>query len=162
MQIREATAAELATLPALESASDSIFADLGFPPLPPPGSPEELATARLVLVAGTPPAGFARVEVVDGNAHLEQLAVHPSHFRQGVGTALVRAVLSWAQDAGFPAVTLCTFSDIPWNGPFYRKLGFADLDDPSPGLQELRAHERALGLDDLGPRVVLRHPLAEH
>ncbi|QFU93779.1 GNAT family N-acetyltransferase [Amycolatopsis sp. YIM 10] len=159
MEIREATVAELATLPALESASDSIFAELGFPPLPPPGSPDELAAARLVLVAGSPPAGFARVEVVDGNAHLEQLAVHPAHFRQGIGTSLVRAVLTWARTAGFPAVTLCTFADIPWNGPFYRKLGFTEVADPGPGLRELRAHEQALGLDDLGARTVLRHPL---
>ncbi|AXB46984.1 GNAT family N-acetyltransferase [Amycolatopsis albispora] len=161
MQIREATAAELDTLPALESAADSIFEDLGFPPLPPPGSADDLASARLVLVAGTPPAGFARVEVVDGNAHLEQLAVHPAHFRRGIGTQLVRAVLDWARAEGFGAVTLCTFADIPWNGPFYRKLGFTDLPEPTAGLLALRAHERALGLDALAPRTVLHHPFPD-
>lgn len=159
MEIREATPAELVALPALEAESDTIFAEAGFPPLPPPSSADELAAAHLVLVAGAPPAGFARVEVVDGNAHLEQLAVHPTRFRRGVGTALVRGLLEWAAAEGFTRVTLCTFADIPWNGPFYAKLGFVELRSLTPGLKALRDHESELGLDDLGRRIAMSHDL---
>jgi hypothetical protein len=38
-------------------------------------------------------------------------------------------------EAGYPAVTLRTFRDVPWNGPFYLRRGFAVVDSAalSPG-----------------------------
>lgn len=51
--------------------------------------------------------------------------------RQGLGTALLEAVCSWAKARGFPAVTLSTFRDVPSDGPFYRRLASASLGMPS-------------------------------
>ena len=153
--VHEAAEDELAPLPTLEAAADSIFAEAGYPPLPPPGEVAELSRAWRILVAGRPARGFARLEIVDGCAHLEQLAVDPAHFRRGIGTALVLGAIATATAAGYPRITLCTFADVAWNGPFYRALGFTELDPLTPGLRELREHERAAGLDAMGRRVVL-------
>lgn len=101
--------------------------------------------------------GFACVDVLDGAAHLWQLSVHPSAARRGIGTALVEGVCDWARSHGYPAVTLTTFRDVPWNAPFYSRLGFDVLTGRlPPGLQAVRDHERDLGDDAFGPRVAMR------
>jgi len=62
---------------------------------------------------------------------------------------LIQSVVDWAQARGLPAITLLTFRDVPWNGPYYASLGFGSLVDAelTPGLLALRAHESELGLD---------------
>src|SRR5580765_1414318 len=79
--------------------------------------------------------GFAVAWVVDGEGHLDELAVVPEHGRRGVGRALVDEVLTWSAARGLPSVTLITFRDVPWNGPFYEKLGFKAVTALTPALQ---------------------------
>ncbi|HUC05435.1 MAG TPA: GNAT family N-acetyltransferase [Acidimicrobiales bacterium] len=122
--VRLATRDELAGLPEVERAADELFDALGMGPFPRPGTPDELAAALAVLVVGRPPAGFARVDRVDGGAHLEQLSVHPAHGRRGYGRALVRGACAWASAAGYRELTLATFRDVAWNAPFYASEGF--------------------------------------
>ena len=43
--------------------------------------------------------------------------------------------------------------------PFYRSLGFHEITELAPGLAAIRDHERAVGMDDHGPRVAMRRPL---
>jgi len=74
------------------------------------------------------PVGFALVKLLaDDLPHLEELDVDPSHGRRGVGTALVRAVCKWAADSGYTMLTLSTFRAVPWNFPFYARLGFEEI-----------------------------------
>jgi predicted N-acetyltransferase YhbS len=80
-------------------------------------------------------------------------------MRRGVGTQLVEHVCDWARTQGYPAVTLCTFRDVAWNGPFYSRLGFEVVTEPGPDVAALREQERGLGLDDVGVRVVMRREL---
>ncbi|NYI07689.1 GNAT family N-acetyltransferase [Allostreptomyces psammosilenae] len=156
--IRAAIPEDLLLLPAVEEAADAPFAALGIGPLPPPGGVDELRAARHVLVAGRPPIGFARLEEVDGVAHLEQLSVHADHHRRGVGSALLRAACATAAGEGHRAITLITYRDVPWNAPFYARHGFEPVpeEELTPGLRELRRHEGELGLDRFGARVVMR------
>ena len=79
--------------------------------------------------------GFAVAWVIDGEGHLDELAVTPAHGRRGVGRALVDEVLAWSAARGLPSVTLITFRDVPWNGPFYEKLGFEAVTALTPALQ---------------------------
>jgi hypothetical protein len=48
---------------------------------------------------------------------------------------------------------------IAWNGPFYARLGFREVEVLSPGLAAIREHERAIGDDDFGPRTAMRNDL---
>jgi ribosomal protein S18 acetylase RimI-like enzyme len=71
--------------------------------------------------------GFAVAWVVDGEGHLDELAVAPAHGRRGVGRALVDEVVAWTVAQELAAITLTTFRDVPWNGPYYAKLGFKEF-----------------------------------
>ncbi len=55
----------------------------------------------------------------------------------------------WATEHGLPAITLTTYSDVPWNGPYYRRLGFRTLAEHelTPALWGIRRAEAARGLD---------------
>jgi len=159
--IRPARPDELAELIEVERAADQLFPLAGYGPVPPPADLAELRAAAGLLVSGDPPTGYARIEVVDGRAHLEGLSVRPRFMRQGRGSELVLAACAWAAAHGFDEITLCTFAEVPWNGPFYTRLGFVELTELTPGLRALRQAEQAIGLDAMGSRVVLIRSLAE-
>ena len=102
--------------------------------------------------------GFAVAWVIDGEGHLDELAVTPAHGRRGVGRALVDEVLAWSAARGLPSVTLITFRDVPWNGPFYEKLGFEAVTALTPALQAALDQSATWGV----PRdVVMRRSLVD-
>lgn len=125
--IHLARADELSLLPALEAAADTMFAPFDQGPFPGPGTPEDFAAALVVFVAGNPPIGLCRIDAVGGGAHLEQLSVHPEHGRRGIGRQLLRVAIEWAASHGFSELTLATYRDVPWNGPFYASEGFVEI-----------------------------------
>lgn len=106
------------------------------------------------------PIGYVLVDVIDGCAHIEQVSVRPDRQGSGTGRALLDTVRRWATDARLSAVTLTTFSEVPWNAPLYRHLGFSVMSDGDIGA-ELRAvmdSETAHGLDPEA-RVCMRWEL---
>jgi GNAT superfamily N-acetyltransferase len=127
VDIRPARPDELALLPPIETAADMMFGTLGIGPLPGPGSVEDLAEALVVLVDDGGPTGFARIDELAGGAHLEQLSVHPDHGRRGTGRTLLRAACAWTSANGYRELTLATYRDVPWNGPFYASEGFVEV-----------------------------------
>jgi GNAT superfamily N-acetyltransferase len=154
--VRAATAADLGHLAEIELAADDMFAEVGIVGLPPPPSEEEYAAAAAVLVAGDPPVGFARLELVSGEAYLDQLSVHPTVMRRGIGTALLDAAADWARDQGYDSLTLATFRDVGWNAPFYARHGFVETAADTAGLRQVLAHEQALRMSRFGRRVLMR------
>ena len=110
----------------------------------------------VVLSPQLHPVGFALVERDGTWLHLEEIDVHPLHGRRGIGAALVETVCAWARDCGSAQVTLTTYRDIPWNGPFYARLGFKILsvDELTPKLRERVEDEAARGWD-MHRRVVM-------
>jgi GNAT superfamily N-acetyltransferase len=154
--IRQARPEEYAGLRRIEFEADRLFASVGIGPFTNDDAEDHFGQAVLVLVVGDPAVGFACVELVDGIPHIWQLAVHPDHGRHGLGRALLQAVCEWARTQRFGAITLTTYRDVPWNGPFYESLGFVALDALTPGLHAIREHERAIGDDAFGPRVAMR------
>ncbi|MGE5242757.1 MAG: GNAT family N-acetyltransferase [Betaproteobacteria bacterium] len=155
---------DLAVLPAIELAAARLLA--GHAPesvLSETTSDEVLNTAQRrghlwVALADDVPVGFAHIEVIEPTvAHLEEIDVHPRHGRRGLGTTLVRAVCAWAAAAGCHAVTLTTFRDVPWNMPFYARLGFETIPSEalSPALRAVVQDETRRGLDP-ARRVVMR------
>ena len=67
--MRQVRPDELALLPPLEQAADTMFDPLGIGPLPGPGTVEAFAAALVVLVAGDPPVGLCRIEALAGTGH---------------------------------------------------------------------------------------------
>lgn len=163
--IRLANPEDLPSLPDIERAASELFSQ--FPALAdlPEGVTsleefQESQQSNLLWVAALPsgePIGFAQVYIVDGLAHLDEIDVLPNYGRQGIGSKLVQTVIEWAQSEGIPAITLTTFRNIPWNEPFYRKLGFRVLDweELTAGLIKLVEEEESYGLNR-ALRVVMR------
>ena len=111
-----------------------------------------------VALADDVPVGFAHVEVIEpGAAHLEEIDVHPDHGRRGLGAKLIRQVCEWARVHRYGSVTLTTFRDVPWNMPFYARLGFTVVppEQVSTGLRIVVDDETRRGLDPLR-RVVMK------
>ena len=88
----------------------------------------DLATLIEVDRAGSGiPVGFALVSLRGGTLYLDQISVHPDHGRQGLGAALLGRVVDEARTRKLRRVTLSTFRDLPWNGPFYARHGFREI-----------------------------------
>jgi GNAT superfamily N-acetyltransferase len=154
--VRPAVPAEYTRLREIELEADLLYGTIGIGPFPEDDVHDRLSQVDVVFAAGDPPVGFVSVEVVDGYAHIDQLSVLTGHGGQGTGRALLDEVVRWARRVELAGVTLTTFRDVPWNAPFYRRVGFAVVDDPPPGLAAVRDAERAEGFDGFGPRVAMR------
>ena len=153
---RPAVPDELARLRWVELESDKLMEQVGIGPFPEDDEGSRLAGAAVIFASGEPAVGFVSVRLVDDGAHVDQLSVLPEHGRRGLGRALRDRAIGWARHEGLAGVTLTTFRDVPWNAPFYRNVGFEVVAHPAPGLAAIRAHERAIGHDALGPRVAMR------
>jgi GNAT superfamily N-acetyltransferase len=116
--------------------------------------------AAAVFVLGRPVEGFVRIGELDGQAHLEAIAVVPQRLRSGDGARLLETAFDWCRARGYRAMTVTTFAELPWNASFFAKHGFAEITDLPPGLAELRDWERAVGLDAVGRRTAMRADLS--
>ena len=103
------------------------------------------------------PIGYILVAVVDGEGHIDQVTVLPDSQGQGVGRALIDRAREWAVADGRRALTLTTYSDVPWNRPLYEHLGFRVLDEEEIG-PELRYVQKEEARRGFGPdgRVAMR------
>jgi GNAT superfamily N-acetyltransferase len=108
------------------------------------------------------PVGMVIASVREGSVYIEEMDVLPAHGRRGLGARLLAQVCAWARAQGHPAVTLSTFRDLPWNGPFYRKHGFRDLQPAewTPGMHAIREQEASHGLR-VADRVFMRRELED-
>ncbi|MFD5156818.1 GNAT family N-acetyltransferase [Streptomyces hawaiiensis] len=168
MRIRPAAPAELPALQDIERAAGAPFRDLGMPEIADDEPPtldvlERYRRAGRCWVAVDErdrPAAYLLAEPVDGALHIEQVSVHPRAARRGVGRALLAHAADRAREEGLTALTLTTFTEVPWNAPYYARLGFQPLPeaDLTPGLREIRATETSHGLDRR-PRVCMRKRL---
>ncbi|MFD9518132.1 GNAT family N-acetyltransferase [Streptomyces sp. NPDC059979] len=168
MAMRAVRPDELTVLQDIERAAGRCFRGIGMPEIADdePLTTGELARyqrARLAWVAVDgvdAPVAYLIADRVDGNLHVEQVSVHPDHARRGVGRSLLDHLAGLAVREEVPALTLTTFTEVPWNAPYYARCGFRLLDDAglTPGLREIRAQEAAHGLDRW-PRACMRRDL---
>ena len=165
--IRAARPDDLRLLPAIERAAASQFRATPFAFLVdfPLASPAiDLDHERVWVAADTEdrPVGFAVAYPLDGDCYLHELDVHPDHGRRGLGQRLIAAVAAWARENGATAITLATFRDIPWNGPYYASIGFRPILDADlgPGLRAICEAEAAGGLP-IAQRVCMRRDLRD-
>jgi GNAT superfamily N-acetyltransferase len=104
--------------------------------------------------------GMVIASVREDAVYVEEMDVLAEHGRRGLGGRLLNTVCAWAQEQGYAAVTLSTFRDVPWNGPFYRRHGFADLPPAewTAGMRAIREDEVRHGLRT-DVRVFMRRDL---
>lgn len=138
-RVRPARGNEIGELQNIDLASATLFRGTGlidFGPLGEPTQPipeDRLRKAfgdNLIWVAVDHMeeiVGFALCSDRQDDLYLDQLSVLPRHGRQGLGTRLVRRCLQEAEARAFKRVSLSTFRKVPWNGPFYKKLGFREV-----------------------------------
>ncbi|MFI1467731.1 GNAT family N-acetyltransferase [Streptomyces wuyuanensis] len=168
MRIRPAEPSELPLLQDIERAAGEPFRSLGMTAVadddpPPLGELERYRRAGGLWVTETEdgrPVAYLLTEPVDGAAHIEQLSVHPGFARRGLGRELIDHLAAEATAGGRCALTLTTFTEVPWNAPYYARLGFRALgeDELTEGLRNIRRTEAAHGLDRW-PRTCMRRPL---
>ena len=165
--IRPGEPRDIPVMQDIEIAGCQIFADIGMQDVADDGAHETellagyIADGRAwVAEADGRVCGYALADVYDGTAHLEQVTIYPDCAGQGIGSELVDAVADWGRARGSDALTLLTFVDVPWNGPYYRRLGFVVVPDEEldPELAALRRHEAELGLD-VSIRCAMRRPI---
>ncbi|MGI3780900.1 MAG: GNAT family N-acetyltransferase [Janthinobacterium lividum] len=157
--IRPSRSSDLAGLSTLEQAADAVFAQVGLTvitdaPAPDPQTYAPAHEAGRLLVAVDPDdgaVGFVRLDLLDGDPHVEQVSVHPDHAGHGIGAALLTAAEELARNGGHHRITLTTYRDIPWNGPYYGpyygRLGWTTIPDDACG-PELTAARRTGHPDD--------------
>ncbi len=105
--------------------------------------------------AADQPIGFLIAAETDADLHILELSVAAEHQRRGAGRALMAAARQEAKVRAKQALTLTTFSTVPWNAPFYARLGYGALTfaETPAHLRETLAAEAAHGLTD---RVAMR------
>lgn len=103
--------------------------------------------------------GFVCLRLEGQALHIHELSVRLPSQGQGIGRQLLDQACAVARHRGAQEVTLTTFAQVAWNGPFYARHGFEVLDEQQLGarLQGILATERAHGLSG---RCAMRLPLA--
>ncbi|GAA5170573.1 GNAT family N-acetyltransferase [Pseudonocardia eucalypti] len=168
MRIRQVREDELDALREIERAAGAPFRELGMH-LVADGEPMSVAELDRFRRAGTAwvvtsedrPVGYLVAEPVDGELHIAQVSVHPDAARRGLGRELIEHADRHAVAAGgFAGMSLTTYVEVPWNGPYYRRLGFTELPESrwGPGVRAIREAEAAAGLD-LWSRAVMTRGL---
>ena len=160
--IRTARDDELELLLQIEREAGRAFADVGMPEIAgdDQGTVEELVGAWVAVDDDDRPVAYLISAVVDGCAHIEQVSVAPSHARRGLGAALIDHL---AAVTDTPALTLTTFRDVPWNAPYYARLGFHALEPADYG-PELAAvvRDEAERIPGDAPRVAMRREISRY
>ncbi|MBE9079077.1 GNAT family N-acetyltransferase [Romeria aff. gracilis LEGE 07310] len=162
--IRSAVIEELALLSHIEQSAAALFLDTLYSflanaePLPLDFVWQRFQAGQVWVAVDRHDAvvGYAMTREVDSTIYLQQIDVEPKHSQRGIGSALVNEVCSWARFNGYSVVSLSTFRDIPWNAPFYSKLGFRILNEfeITASFQEIRFQEIEAGLP-IAERVIM-------
>lgn len=128
-QIDTDASSKFASIPALADLADGSH------------GPLEFSTVQHWLASGTVYAaedekdmlGFTAVQPKDGILYIAELSVREIHQGRGLGTLLLEKVFKHARQtsesigSSVAKVSLTTYPDVPWNGPWYQKRGFEEV-----------------------------------
>ena len=154
-RVRSGTVNDVPLLAAIELAAGRLF-----PPSRIPDPDHTYPVAELmraanegllfVVEADGAVVGFATCSRTGDRLHLDEVSVHPEQGRRGYGRALVQRVIEAARERELVGVSLTTFADIAWNGPFYASMGFSEVAESEQDrvLIDALASERALGMTE--------------
>jgi GNAT superfamily N-acetyltransferase len=110
----------------------------------------------VVLEVGDRIVGFAIGDMQGPDVYLRELDVARDSQQRGYGARLVQSFTETARAKGARDIFLATFRTPPWNAPFYRRLGFNDVDraDYHPWMTAMEEEQAAFL--DLSTRVFMK------
>ncbi len=137
-RIRKTATRDIASLAAIERSADSAFETI--PALAWVASdsaqPEDLhhrlceqGYSAVMVNANDAPVGFINGDYIDGALHILGVAVMRDCQGMGLGKRLMADAICHARAKQLSALTLTTFRNVPWNQPFYARLGFSVISD---------------------------------
>ncbi len=149
--IRLARPDDLPLLPAVEASAATLFAGTAV---------AHLASHSLWVADVGGPVGFLLGTAIAGWLHLQELSVARSAQRRGLGAALMNAAIAAAPGLSCSRLSLTTDRLLPWNAPFYARLGYAEVADDDAilpaWLAALPARIAASGLDPARRCIMIR------
>lgn len=153
LNIRLASALDIQALPEIERSAALAFADIPDLawveelPLIPESEHSIAVEEKTCWVAELDGelVGFLLATKSGRELYIRELSVSSTEQRKGVGTDLINAVIEASRDA-VERVTLTTFRDVPWNRPFYERLGFSVVVAPTEKLLRELVREKNAGL----------------
>jgi GNAT superfamily N-acetyltransferase len=111
-----------------------------------------------LALANDQPVGFILAEAHPSSLFIVELSVDLDWQGKGIGRQLIACVAGHARTLGLASLTLTTFRDVPWNAPFYARLGFEKMTTLTPELRQKREEETAHGFA-YETRCAMRLPL---
>jgi GNAT superfamily N-acetyltransferase len=67
---------------------------------------------------------FLAAEIVNRDLHIWEIAVRGDVQNRGIGRELINVAIAFARERYLESLTLTTFAHVPWNAPWYSRLGF--------------------------------------
>ena len=111
-----------------------------------------------LALANDRPVGFILTEAHSSSLFIVELSVDLDWQGKGIGRQLIACAADHARERGLASLTLTTFRNVPWNAPFYARLGFEYVTELTPELRQKREEETAHGLA-FDSRCAMRLPL---
>lgn len=122
----------------------------------------KIAAQQIVVAvaAGETCVGFVMFEPQATRLYVQELDVLTAYAGQRIGAALIEQVAQLARAQQLTQLTLSTYREVPWNAPYYRRLGFREIEEAEldAALIERRNAHIARGLDE-SKRVFMRRDL---
>jgi len=111
-----------------------------------------------LALANDQSVGFILAEAHPSSLFIVELSVDLDWQGKGIGRQLIARAADHARRLGLTSLTLTTFRDVPWNAPFYARLGFEKMTTLTPELRQKREEETAHGFA-YETRCAMRLPL---
>ena len=147
---RPATEYDLDAIRSIEISATQKFRDYLGVDIPATTVPENIVLESIgqahawIYIDNEIPVGFIVARRLDDGVHIDEFSVAYEYQNKGIGRYMLNEFISVTQADRYPHITLTTDKSIPWNAPFYRKFGFAEipLNDCSLHLEEILLSEK--------------------
>ncbi|CZR64787.1 uncharacterized protein PAC_14686 [Phialocephala subalpina] len=133
--IRSPRSSDIPNLEKVERSAAEIFltANLGFLLDAPTVDPYLLASMAnsghlwVAVDRYDMPIGFIGGQYLEGNFHIIEVSVARAYQGRGIGKALMATMVDQIRAEGYKTITLTTYRDLPWNAPWYSRMGFVEV-----------------------------------
>ncbi len=154
--VRPTTSADIPALPVIERAAGQRFQQapglqwIAQGPVISADCHQHYAQQKMswVVEHNDQPCGFLLAQAQSSTLFIVEISVHQACQGLGLGRQLISYVAAQAKAQGFTSLTLTTFRDVPWNAPWYARMGVEILpEDPlSTALRQKLMQEVAHGM----------------